>query len=74
MKVYQVECRATITLAASDMQEAALRSAMVIKDNPHLILVRGVHEITLEATWRDPSQKSSQKDSIGETRSFPLAA
>jgi hypothetical protein len=33
MKVYQVECRAIITLAASDMQEAALRSALLIKAN-----------------------------------------
>jgi hypothetical protein len=74
MKVYQVECRAIITLAASDMQEAALRSAMAIKENPHLILVRGVHEITLETTWKEPSQKSSEKDSVEDRRSFPLAA
>jgi hypothetical protein len=74
MKVYQVECRAIITLAASDMQEAALRSAVVIKENLHLIRVRGVHEITLEAAWKDPGQKSSQKDSIEDTQSFPLAA
>jgi hypothetical protein len=72
MKVYQVECRAVITLAASDMQEAALRSALLIKDNPHLIRVRGVHEISLETTWIDPRQKSSQKDSVGQ--SLPLAA
>jgi hypothetical protein len=72
MKVYQVECRAVITLAASDMQEAALRSALLIKDNPHLIHVRGVHEISLEATWIDPRQTSSQKDSAGQ--SLPLAA
>jgi hypothetical protein len=70
MKVYQVECRAIITLAASDMQEAALRSAFVIKDNLHLIRVRGVHEIALEATWKDPSQKGSAE----ETQTFPLAA
>ena len=74
MKVYQVECRAIITIAASDMQEAALRSAAVIKDNPHLLLVRGVHEVTLQATWKGASQKSSEKDSIGEAQSFPLAA
>jgi hypothetical protein len=74
MKVYQVECRATITLAASDMQEAALRSAALIKDNPHLIRVRGVHEITLETTWKDSSQKSSENDSVVERQSFPLAA
>jgi hypothetical protein len=75
MKVYQVECRAVITLPASNMQEAALRGAAVLKDNPHLIRVRGVHEIALETTWEeDPSQKISQKDSIGGRQSFPLAA
>jgi hypothetical protein len=74
MKVYQVECRAIVTLAASDMEEAALRGAVVIKDNPHLILVRGVHEITLPATLKDSSENSSQKDSIGERHPFPLAA
>jgi hypothetical protein len=74
MKVYQVECRAIITLAASDMQEAALRSALLIKDNPHLIRVRGVHEVTIETTWKDSSQKSSENDSIRERQSFPLAA
>ena len=37
MKVYQVEYRAVITLAAQDMQKAALHGAAVIKDNPHLI-------------------------------------
>lgn len=74
MKIYQVECRAMVTLAASDMEEAALRGAVIIKGNPHLILVRGVHEITLPATSKDPGQNSSQKDSIGERHSFPLAA
>jgi hypothetical protein len=72
MKVYQVECRAIVTLAASDMQEAALRSALLIKDNPHLIRVRGVHEISLETTWIDPRQESSEKDSVEQ--SLPLAA
>ena len=74
MKVYQVECRAIVTLAASDMLEAASRSAAVIKANPDLILVRAVHELTLEPTWKDPGQKISQKDSIGARQSFPLAA
>jgi hypothetical protein len=40
MKVYEVECRAVITLAAEDMQKAALYGAAVIKDNAHLIYVR----------------------------------
>ena len=44
MNVYEVECRAVITLAAQDMQQAALRGPAVIKDNPHLIYVRAVHE------------------------------
>jgi hypothetical protein len=33
MKVYEVECRAVVTLAAQDMQKAALHGAAVIKDN-----------------------------------------
>jgi hypothetical protein len=48
MKVYEVECRAVITLAAQDMQKAALHGAAVIKDNPHLIYVRAVHERNFE--------------------------
>jgi catabolite regulation protein CreA len=44
MKVYEVECRAVITLAAQDMQQAALHGAEVFKKNPHLIHVRAVHE------------------------------
>jgi hypothetical protein len=74
MKVYQVECRAIITIAASDMQEAASQSVAVIKDNPHLIVVRGVHEIAFEQAWKDPSQESSQRGSIGVIQAFPLAA
>jgi len=61
-------------LAALDIQEAALRGAAVIKDNPHLIFVRAVHERNFEPTWKDPSPKSSQKDLIGTTQPFPLAA
>jgi len=47
MKVYEVECRAVITLAAEDIQKAALYGAAVIKDNAHLIYVRAVHERNL---------------------------
>jgi hypothetical protein len=54
MKVYEVECRAVITLAAEDMQKAALYGAAVIKDNAHLIYVRAVHERNLEPVWEDP--------------------
>ena len=54
MKVYEVECRAVITLAAEDMQKAALHGAAVIKDNAHLIYVRAVHERNFEPAWEDP--------------------
>ena len=67
MKVYQVEYGAVITLAAQDMQKAALHGAAVIKDNPHLIYVRAVHERNFEPAWEDPSAKNSQKDSMVAT-------
>ncbi len=54
MKVYEVECRAVITLAAEDMKKAALHGAAVIKDNAHLIYVRAVHERNFEPAWEDP--------------------
>ena len=71
MKVYEVECRAVITLAAEDMQKAALHGAAVIKDNSHLIYVKAVHERNFEPAWEDPSPKNSQKDSIVATLPFP---
>jgi hypothetical protein len=55
MKTYEVEYRAVITLAAEDMQRAALYGAAVIKDNAHLIYVRSVHESNLEPAWKDRS-------------------
>ena len=55
MKVYEVEYRAVITVAAEDMQKAAVYGAAVIKDNAHLIYVRSVHESNLEPAWEDPS-------------------
>jgi hypothetical protein len=64
MKVYEVECGAVITLAAQDMQKAALHGAALIKDNPHLIYVRAVHQRNLESAREDPSPKNSQKDSM----------
>ena len=67
MKVYEVECGAVITLTAQDMQKAALHGAAAIKDNPHLIYVRAVHERNFEPAWEDPSSKNSQKDSIFAT-------
>jgi hypothetical protein len=56
MKVYEVEYRAVITLAAEDMQKATLYGAAVIKDNAHLIYVRAVHERNVEPAWEDPSR------------------
>ena len=64
MKIYEVECRAVITLAAEDMQKAALYGAAVIKDNAHLIYVRAVHERNLEPAWEDP--RRSERPHISE--------
>jgi hypothetical protein len=58
MKVYEVECRAVIKLAAEDMLKAALYGAEVIKDNPHLIYVRAVHERNFEPMEEDPKPQS----------------
>jgi hypothetical protein len=44
MKVYEVECRAVITLAEEDIARAAYQGAAFIRKNPHLIQVRAVHE------------------------------
>jgi hypothetical protein len=44
MKVYEVECRAVITLAEEDIAKAAYHGAAFIRKNPHLIQVRAVHE------------------------------
>ncbi len=70
MKVYQVECRAVITLAALDIQGAALHGAAVIKDNPHLIFVRAVHERNCEPGWRDSISESYQTKFIGVAESL----
>jgi hypothetical protein len=69
MKVYEVECRAVITLAAEDMQKAALHGAAVIKDNAHLIYVRAVHERNLNQLGKIldlESSKSSRSHSRGQ--------
>jgi hypothetical protein len=55
MKVYEVEYRAVITLAAEDMQRGELYGAAVIKDNAHLIYVRAVHERNVEPAREGPS-------------------
>ncbi len=54
MKVYEVECRAVITVTAEDMQKAALYGAAVIKDSTDLIYVRAVHERDLKPTAGGP--------------------
>jgi hypothetical protein len=59
MKVYQVEYRAVITVEAQDLQEAASDGAAVIKENPHLILLRAAHEINPESAWEHPRQRRS---------------
>ena len=64
MKVYEVECRAVITLAAEDMHKAALYGAEVIKDNAHLIYVRAVHERNVEPAWKEP--RPSERPHISE--------
>jgi hypothetical protein len=61
MKVYEVEYRAVITLAAEDMQNAVLDSAAVIKDNGHLIYVRAVHERNWEPASEDPLATREQR-------------
>ncbi len=71
MKIYQVECRAVVTLAAQDMEKAALNGAAVIKGNLHLIHVKAVHERNFEATLEDRNP-NSERDFIVATQSFPL--
>jgi hypothetical protein len=67
MKFYEVECRAVITVAEQDMQQAALHGAAVIKANLHLIYVSAVHERNFEPAGKVPSPKNSQKDSMVAT-------
>jgi hypothetical protein len=77
MKVYEVECLAVITLAEQDMATAALRGAALVKDNPHLISVRAVHERNFEPAWEDPSsQIASAEERLGphsKSQSLALA-
>ena len=44
MKVDEVEYRAVVTLAEVNTETAAVHGAAFIKDNPHLVYVRAVHE------------------------------
>ena len=74
MKVYEVECGAVITLTAQDMQKAALHGAAAIKDNPHLIYVRAVHERNFEPAREATGAKNPEKDLIFATlRPVPLS-
>jgi hypothetical protein len=58
MKVYEVEFRAVITLAAQDMQKAALHGTRVIKNSPHLICVKSVHERNFKPAGEDSRVES----------------
>ena len=54
MKLYEVEFRAVITLAAQDIQKATLHGTGVIKESPHLIYVKAVHERNFKpAFWME---------------------
>jgi hypothetical protein len=61
MKVYEVECGAVISLTAQDMQKAALYGVAAIKDNPHLIYVKAVHERKLEPAREDAGAKTVRR-------------
>jgi hypothetical protein len=52
MKVFEVEYRAVVRIAAQDMKKAMSLGSAVIKDNPHLIYLRAVHERNFEAAAR----------------------
>jgi hypothetical protein len=60
MKVYEVECRAVITVSEQDLEKAALHAAALFKDNPDLIYVRTVHEMNFEPAREDPSLNTRQ--------------
>jgi len=45
MKLYQVEYHAVITVEADDLETAELGATAFVKENPHVIRVRGAHEI-----------------------------
>jgi hypothetical protein len=55
MKVYQVECRAVVTVSEQGLEKAALHAAALLKDNLDLFYVRAVHEMNFEPTGEDPS-------------------
>jgi hypothetical protein len=45
MKLYQVEYQAVITVEADDLETAELGATAFVKENPHVIRVRGAREI-----------------------------
>ena len=63
MKLCEVEFRAVITLTAQDMQKATLHGTGVIKESPHLIYVKAVHERNLKTSWGDSRVQSTPPDS-----------
>ena len=58
MKLYEVEFRAVITLAAQDIQKATLHGTGVIKESPHLIYVKAVHERNFKPAGEDSRVES----------------
>ncbi len=59
MKLYEVEFRAVVTLAAQYMQKAALHGTWAIKESPHLVYVKAVHE-----RHSKPAQEDSRVQSV----------
>jgi hypothetical protein len=45
MKLYQVEYQAVITVEADDLETAEIGATAFVKENPHVIRVRGAHEL-----------------------------
>ena len=52
MKLYQVEYRAVITVEADDFAAAELFATAFIRENPHVIRIRGAREINHAAPAR----------------------
>ena len=77
MNVYEVEFRAVITLAAQDMQKAALHGTRVIRDSPHLIYVKAVYEKNFKPTGefgKDPYAQAQELASHWQQASGPRSA
>lgn len=74
MKVYEVECRAVITMSEQDLEKAALHAAALFKDNPDLIYVRAVHEMNFEAAGEDLSLNQKRDRPETDSRDSVLPA